>query len=104
MGEDDAGQKPRGQKAFLENSKSGKGPYVMSTITTKDDTKIRYKDSGNISHLGRSGLDELVPSRYALRVGEIDVLVVSDGPPTPTRPSCRLGCATGSCRSGSNGR
>jgi hypothetical protein len=23
--------------------------------------------------------DELVPSRYALRVGEIDVLVVSDG-------------------------
>jgi glyoxylase-like metal-dependent hydrolase (beta-lactamase superfamily II) len=28
---------------------------------------------------GRPGLDELVPSRYALRVGEIDVLVVSDG-------------------------
>jgi glyoxylase-like metal-dependent hydrolase (beta-lactamase superfamily II) len=33
----------------------------------------------NISHPGRAGLDELVPSRYALRVGEIDVLVVSDG-------------------------
>jgi glyoxylase-like metal-dependent hydrolase (beta-lactamase superfamily II) len=33
----------------------------------------------NTSHLGRPGLDELVPSRYALRVGEIDVLVVSDG-------------------------
>jgi glyoxylase-like metal-dependent hydrolase (beta-lactamase superfamily II) len=31
------------------------------------------------SHLGASGRDELVPSRYALRVGEIDVLVVSDG-------------------------
>ena len=31
------------------------------------------------SHPGRPGLDELVPSRYALRVGEIDVLVVSDG-------------------------
>ena len=31
------------------------------------------------SHLGRAGPDELVPSRYALRVGEIDVLVVSDG-------------------------
>jgi glyoxylase-like metal-dependent hydrolase (beta-lactamase superfamily II) len=29
--------------------------------------------------LGRPGLDELVPSRYALRVGAIDVLVVSDG-------------------------
>ena len=34
---------------------------------------------GNTSHPGRSGHDELVPSRYALRVGEIDVLVVSDG-------------------------
>src|SRR5215472_5493849 len=33
----------------------------------------------NTSHLGRPGPDELVPSRYALRVGEIDVLVVSDG-------------------------
>ena len=31
------------------------------------------------SHPGRPGTDELVPSRYALRVGEIDVLVVSDG-------------------------
>ncbi len=30
-------------------------------------------------HPGRSGADELVPSRYALRVGDIDVLVVSDG-------------------------
>jgi hypothetical protein len=27
----------------------------------------------------RSGPDELVPSRYALRIGKIDVLVVSDG-------------------------
>jgi glyoxylase-like metal-dependent hydrolase (beta-lactamase superfamily II) len=34
---------------------------------------------GNTSQPGRPGLDELVPSRYALRVGEIDVLVVSDG-------------------------
>ena len=25
------------------------------------------------------GLDELVPSRYALQVGDIDVLVISDG-------------------------
>jgi hypothetical protein len=31
------------------------------------------------SHPGRPGHEELVPSRYALRVGEIDVLVVSDG-------------------------
>ena len=44
----------------------------MSTVATKDGTEIS-------SHPGRSGPDELVPSRYALRVGEIDVMVVSDG-------------------------
>jgi hypothetical protein len=33
----------------------------------------------NTSRPDRPGPDELVPSRYALRVGEIDVLVVSDG-------------------------
>src|SRR6516225_4868033 len=33
----------------------------------------------NAPHPGGPGLDELVPSRYALRVGEIDVLVISDG-------------------------
>jgi glyoxylase-like metal-dependent hydrolase (beta-lactamase superfamily II) len=33
----------------------------------------------DISRPGRSGPDEPVPSRYALKVGEIDVLVVSDG-------------------------
>src|SRR5262245_57879136 len=33
----------------------------------------------NTSHPSRPGPDELVPSRYALRVGEIDVLVISDG-------------------------
>jgi hypothetical protein len=31
------------------------------------------------SHPGRPGPDELVPSRYALRIGDMDVLVVSDG-------------------------
>src|SRR5215813_5461106 len=33
----------------------------------------------NTSHPGRPVPDELAPSRYALRVGEIDVLVISDG-------------------------
>jgi glyoxylase-like metal-dependent hydrolase (beta-lactamase superfamily II) len=33
----------------------------------------------NIAHLGSQGLDELVPSRYALQVGDIEVLVISDG-------------------------
>jgi glyoxylase-like metal-dependent hydrolase (beta-lactamase superfamily II) len=37
------------------------------------------------SRPGRSEPDELVPSRYAVRVGEIDVLVISDGVlPLPT--------------------
>ena len=52
------------------------------------------------SHPGRTGTDELVPSRYALRVGEIDVLVISDGvlslpgecwATTPMRPCGRPG-------------
>ncbi|MDE1995730.1 MAG: MBL fold metallo-hydrolase [Rhizobiaceae bacterium] len=35
---------------------------------------------------GRSGHEELVPSRYAVRVGDIDVLVISDGVlPLPTK-------------------
>ena len=39
----------------------------------------------NISHTSGSGPAELVPSRYALRIGEIDVLVISDGIlPLPT--------------------
>lgn len=35
--------------------------------------------SNKTSHVHRPGTDELVPSRYALRVGNIDVLVISDG-------------------------
>lgn len=38
------------------------------------------------SHANRPEPDELVPSRYAVRIGEIDVLVISDGVlPLPTR-------------------
>ncbi len=33
----------------------------------------------NVSHRATSAHDELVPSRYALKVGDIDVLVISDG-------------------------
>ena len=33
----------------------------------------------DVSQPGRSGLDESTPSRYALKVGDIDVLVISDG-------------------------
>jgi glyoxylase-like metal-dependent hydrolase (beta-lactamase superfamily II) len=42
---------------------------------------------GTIARSGRAGPDELVPSRYALRVGEIDVLVISDGVVTPPAES-----------------
>src|SRR5262249_20325589 len=47
------------------------------------------KSLDNTSHLGTPGHDELVPSRYALRVGEIDVMVVSDG--VLTLPGAMLG-------------
>ena len=33
----------------------------------------------NTSHPGTRAPEELVPSRYALRVGEMDVMVISDG-------------------------
>jgi hypothetical protein len=36
---------------------------------------------------GRPRLDDLIPSRYALRVGAIDVLVVSDDVVTPPAES-----------------
>ncbi|MCA2407818.1 MBL fold metallo-hydrolase, partial [Rhizobium leguminosarum] len=46
------------------------------------ETKISLE---NTAHTGRPRLDELVPSRYAVRIGEIDVLVISDGVlPLPT--------------------
>ena len=48
---------------------------TMDTITTKDG-------------IG-PGHDELVPSRYALKVGAIDVMVVSDG--VLTLPGAMLG-------------
>ena len=43
-------------------------------------------DMNTSSHPIRPGLDELVPSRYALKVGDIEVLVISDGVlPIPAR-------------------
>ena len=41
--------------------------------------------SENAFHPGRNGAGELVPSRYAVKVGDIDVMVISDGVlPLPT--------------------
>ena len=47
----------------------------------------KNKSLDNTSRPGRRGPDELVPSRYAVRVGDIDVLVVSDGVVTPPAES-----------------
>jgi len=49
---------------------------VVVAAGQQKDTKMTMDNS---SHASRTGPDELVPSRYALPVGEIDVLVVSDG-------------------------
>lgn len=54
----------------------------MSQAERKRRTIVQQKRNmslDNTSHSGRQGRDELVPSRYAVRVGEIDVLVISDG-------------------------
>jgi glyoxylase-like metal-dependent hydrolase (beta-lactamase superfamily II) len=45
------------------------------------------KSLDNTSHSGKATHDELVPSRYGLRVGEIDVVVISDGVLTPPAES-----------------
>ena len=39
----------------------------MSTITRKDDGKTFLTTNRSLNNLGRPGLDELVPSRYAGR-------------------------------------
>src|SRR5262249_60966519 len=41
-------------------------------------TNMKNLSLDNASHAGTSGTGELVPSRYALRVGEMDVMVISD--------------------------
>ena len=45
------------------------------------------KNPDNNSQPGAATRDEPVPSRYALRVGEIDVMVISDGVLTPPAES-----------------
>jgi glyoxylase-like metal-dependent hydrolase (beta-lactamase superfamily II) len=42
-------------------------------------TQIRDKGQTNGVSRGKGAKDELVPSRYALKVGAIDVMVISDG-------------------------
>jgi glyoxylase-like metal-dependent hydrolase (beta-lactamase superfamily II) len=65
----------------------------MSSSTALRRRKIMSLD--NISHLGSEGLDELVPSRYALQVGDVDVLVISDGVLPITAPTMATNADSG---------
>ncbi len=51
------------------------------------DQKVAAKSSNNAPSPGKTRPEELVPSRYAVRVGDIDVLVISDGVLTPPAES-----------------
>ncbi|WP_438754943.1 MBL fold metallo-hydrolase [Pararhizobium sp. O133] len=61
----------------------------MSQSITKTRTSGPHEmkiPSENAFHPGKTGAGELVPSRYALRIGDIDVMIVSDGVlPLPTQ-------------------
>src|SRR5262245_30530679 len=75
------------------NSISLRGRMIMSAQSSSTTRRSTHRRSRNKHELGqhitpgRPGLDELVPSRYALKVGEIDVLVISDGVVTPPAES-----------------
>ena len=71
---------------------------AMDEPSMQQETDMSPYDS---SHFESPAAEELVPSRYAMRVGDIEVLVVSDGvlplpstmlaPQRRTRRSGRLG-------------
>src|SRR6516162_2244638 len=65
--------RPRPQGDYISNANGGN-----ETHQKRDGQQETNMSLDNASHPVRPG-PELVPSRYALRVGEIDVLVVSDG-------------------------
>jgi glyoxylase-like metal-dependent hydrolase (beta-lactamase superfamily II) len=60
--------------------------FLKMNQTIRNTRKETNMSLENTSHAVRSKPEELVPSRYALKVGEIDVLVISDGVlPLPTK-------------------
>ena len=68
------------ERRFRRNSQ-----YAIADSSTKPEHEQTNTGVDNISHAGRTGRDELVPSRYALRVGKIEVIVASDDVlPLPT--------------------
>src|SRR5262245_44281297 len=76
------------QQDRQSNGKKSESPALNETGATAS-RQVQGEAADNTSHSGRPGSDELVPSRYALRVGEIDVMVVSDG--VLTLPGAMLG-------------
>jgi len=71
-------------RAVAATNTSNKGVFKMNQMirNTQQETNMNQHIA---SHPGKPQPEELVPSRYAVRVGDIDVLVVSDGVlPLPT--------------------
>src|SRR5688572_3785188 len=66
------------QQDRQSNGNKSESPALNETRAATS-RQVQREAADNTSHPGRQGSDELVPSRYALRVGEIDVMVVSDG-------------------------
>ncbi|HKV25045.1 MAG TPA: MBL fold metallo-hydrolase [Candidatus Acidoferrum sp.] len=56
-----------------------KSQYAIPDSSAKSKQEEIQISLDNTSRTGKPQRDELVPSRYSLRVGEIDVMVVSDG-------------------------
>ena len=72
----------------------------MSLDNTSQPSVKYCVDKVNAKYIHGRPEPELVPSRYALKVGAIDVMVVSDGVLSlpGARPSGRPGWRTCSCR------
>src|SRR6266481_1060562 len=66
------------QQGRQSNGNKSESPALNKTGATTS-RQVQLEAVDNTSYPGRPVLDELVPSRYALKGGEIDVLVVSDG-------------------------
>jgi hypothetical protein len=63
-------------KQLMENNAESTVCKERGATTSR---QVQREAADNTPHPAEPRLDELVPSRYALKIGEIDVLVVSDG-------------------------
>src|SRR5215470_16384034 len=95
-----ADTRPRPQGDYVSIANGGNETHQKRDGQQEASMSLANMSLDSTSHPGRPACDELVPSRYALRVGEIDVLVVRMGcyrcqarcwDTTPTRTSGRPG-------------